>query len=61
MPSTPLIFEPDLMYAVSMARPVKHRGTLYLPRHKHVMKGRFITKLVEEHGADAIADASLTV
>lgn len=50
--------EAETKYEVTLAKPVMLFGQQLLPLHQHEMAGRFLTKIVEENSADAIASAT---
>lgn len=52
-------YEAGAEYTVALTRPAKVAGVDFLPRHQHTMTGAFLTRLIEENGADAVDSATL--
>lgn len=55
--SLPDPIDPATRYRVVVSRPIKRGVATLLPRDTHEMTGKFLTKLIAEHGADVIRSA----
>jgi hypothetical protein len=50
-------YEPETIYLVQLARPVKVGPFKYLPRERPRLTGQHLNLLIEENGADAVTSA----
>ena len=54
-PAAPAAYEPGRTYRVTLAAPVRVAGVLFRPLGELDFEGAFLTRLIEENGADAVA------
>lgn len=52
-------YEPEATYAVRLRRTVKVGAMTLYALDEHTMKGAFLIRLIEQHGEDAVDDATL--
>lgn len=48
-------YEPGRTYRITLARAVRVGGVLHRPLGETEMEGAYLTRLIEENGADAVA------
>lgn len=48
MAKSPKQFEPERLYEVALAKPVKRKGRTLSPMHRHTMKGKILMDLPPE-------------
>jgi len=57
-PAAPPIYQPGRTYRVTLARPARVAGILFRPLGELEFEGTFLTRLIEENGADAVASVA---
>lgn len=47
-------FDEETIYDVKLARKIEHGSMTYRPLNRYEMRGRFLNKLIAEHGAEVV-------